>query len=96
MTEVNVDHRLVQIHYSKLINEEEGFEYTDEKYEANLVAVYLETRFKDENGKEISEFDITHEKEFDIDELNHDQAVEQAEQYASELAIEYKTDWEWY
>jgi len=58
--------------------------------------VYLETRFKDEYGKEISEFDITHEKEFEINELGYDEAVKQAEQYASELAVEYKTDWGWY
>lgn len=95
MTEVNVDYRLVQVHFSKPIDDL-GSEYTDEENEADQVAVYLETRFKDENGKEISEFDITEENEFFFDELGKEEAIKQAEKYASELAEKYNTDWEWY
>ena len=99
MTEVNVDHRLVQVHFSKPLienGEDLGAEYTDQESEADQVAVYLETRFKDENGKEISEFDISEEKEFFFNELGKEQAKEQAEKFASELADKYKTTWEWY
>ena len=99
MTEVNVDHRLVQVHFSKPLienGEDLGAEYTDQESEADQVAVFLETRFKDENGKEISEFDISEEKEFFFNELGKEQAKEQAEKYASELAEKYNTEWEWY
>jgi len=86
----NIEYRVVQVHYSKSLKDL-GFEYTDDKEEASIVCTYLQTYFKDG-----SEFDISEEKEFDINELGHDEAVKKAEQYASELAVEYKTDWEWY
>jgi hypothetical protein len=94
MHESNIDYREVQIHYSKPIIEngkDLGLEYTDSENEAHWVCVYTQTYFKDG-----AEFDINEEKEFDIHELGHSKAVEEAEKYADELSTKHKTYWGWY
>ena len=90
-----IDYREVLMHYSKP-EIEGGMEYTDEKEEAEIVAVFVQTWFKKEDENSCEFFDIDQEKDFSIKELGHDRAVEEAKQYASELCTKYNTDWEWY
>ena len=94
--EKTVDYKMVYLHYSKEMEFGEGLEYTEFKDEAVVVAVFLQTHYKDKEGEELFEFDITEEETFDIKKNGHDKAKRDAFKYAEKLAKKHSCDYEWY
>jgi len=94
--EKTVDYKMVYLHYSKEMEFGEGLEYTEFKDEAVVVAVFLQTHYKDKEGEELSEFNITEEETFDIKKNGHDKAKRDAFKYAEKLAKKHSCDYEWY
>ena len=91
-----VDYKMVYLHFSKEMEFGDGLEHTEFKDEAVVVTVYLETHYKDKDGEELPEFDITKDKTFDIKKNGHDKAKRDAFKYAEKLAEKHSCEYEWY
>jgi hypothetical protein len=94
--EKTVDYKMVYLHFSKETEFADFLEYTEFKDEAVDVTVFLQTHYKDKDGEELSEFDITEEETFDIKKNGHDKAKRDAFKYAEKLAKKHSCEYEWY